>query len=127
VVLARPETDGPNGPRKEREAHVPRYASVADSPPAAERPTAAAGDTVATPLSCTGSTSHGALVMSDTLHIGPPVTVSVEEAAMLLGIGRTVTYRLVLGGELRSVKIGRRRLVVRASVQEYVARLERSA
>jgi excisionase family DNA binding protein len=46
---------------------------------------------------------------------------------MLLGIGRTVTYRLVLGGELRSVKIGRRRLVVRASVEEYVARLESSA
>jgi excisionase family DNA binding protein len=64
--------------------------------------------------------------MSETLHIGPPVTISVEEAAMLLGIGRTVTYRLVLGGELRSVKIGRRRLVVRASVEEYVARLEGS-
>jgi hypothetical protein len=31
---------------------------------------------------------------------------------------------LVLGGQLRSVKIGRRRLVVRASIEEYVARLE---
>lgn len=62
--------------------------------------------------------------MSETIHIGLPVTISVEEAATLLGIGRTVTYRLVLGGELRSVKIGRRRLVVRASVEEYVARLE---
>jgi len=57
----------------------------------------------------------------------PKPFLSVEEAAMLLGIGRTVTYRLVLGGELRSVKIGRRRLVVRASVEEYVARLENSA
>lgn len=65
--------------------------------------------------------------MSETLHIGPPVTISVEEAAMLLSIGRTVTYRLVLSGELRSVKIGRRRLVVRASVEEYVVRLENSA
>lgn len=62
--------------------------------------------------------------MSETLHVGPPVTISVEEAAMLLGIGRTVAYRLVLGGELRSIKIGRRRLVVRASIEEFVARLE---
>jgi excisionase family DNA binding protein len=65
--------------------------------------------------------------MNEIVQIGPPVTISVEEAAMLLGVGRTVTYRLVLGGELRSVKIGRRRLVVRTSVAEYVARLEESA
>lgn len=58
---------------------------------------------------------------------GLPVTVSVEQAAHLLGIGRTVTYDLVLSGELRSVKIGRRRLVVRASIAEYVDRLERIA
>ncbi len=38
--------------------------------------------------------------------------------------GRTVAYGLVLGGHLRSVKIGRRRLVVRASIEEYIARLE---
>ena len=62
--------------------------------------------------------------MSETLHVGPPVTISVEEAAMLLGIGRTVAYRLVLGGELRSIKIGRRPLVVRASIEEFVAWLE---
>jgi excisionase family DNA binding protein len=52
------------------------------------------------------------------------MTVSVEVAALLLGIGRTVAYRLVLAGELRSVKIGRRRLIVRASIEEYVVRLE---
>jgi excisionase family DNA binding protein len=53
-----------------------------------------------------------------------PVTISVEEAAVLLGVGRTVAYGLVLGGQLRSVKIGRRRLVIRASIEEYVARLD---
>jgi excisionase family DNA binding protein len=62
--------------------------------------------------------------MAEALPLGLPVTVSVEEAAMLLGIGRTVAYRLVLASELRSVKIGRRRLVVRASIEEFVARLE---
>jgi excisionase family DNA binding protein len=64
--------------------------------------------------------------MAEALPLGLPVTVSVEEAAMLLGIGRTVAYRLVLASELRSVKIGRRRLVVRTSIEEYVARLESS-
>lgn len=53
-----------------------------------------------------------------------PVTVSVEQAAQLLGVGRTVAYGLVMDGHLRSVKIGRRRLVVYASVHEYVVRLE---
>jgi excisionase family DNA binding protein len=62
--------------------------------------------------------------MAETAPLGLPVTVSVEEAAFLLGVGRTVTYGLVLASELRSVKIGRRRLVVRASIEEYVARLE---
>ena len=65
--------------------------------------------------------------MTETLQLGSPVTVSVEEAAMLLGIGRTVAYRLVQSGDLRSVKIGRRRLVVRISIEEYVARLEGTA
>lgn len=65
--------------------------------------------------------------MAETAPLGLPVTISVEEAAMLLGIGRTVAYRLVLANDLRSVKIGRRRLVVRASIEEYIARLERDA
>ena len=65
--------------------------------------------------------------MTETLPLGSPVTVSVEEAAMLLGIGRTVAYRLVQSGDLRSVKIGRRRLVVRISIEEYVTRLEDTA
>jgi excisionase family DNA binding protein len=40
----------------------------------------------------------------------------------MLGIGRTVAYGLVLSGELRSIKIGRRRLVAISSVSEYVSR-----
>jgi excisionase family DNA binding protein len=62
--------------------------------------------------------------MAEALPHGLPITISVEEAALLLGIGRTATYGLVLASDLRSVKIGRRRLVVRASIEEYVARLE---
>jgi excisionase family DNA binding protein len=49
--------------------------------------------------------------------------VSVEEAAALLSLGRTVTWALVRKNELRSVKVGKTRRVVVASLQEYVERL----
>jgi len=49
--------------------------------------------------------------------------VTVEDASELLSIGRTSTYELVMRGTISSVKIGRRRLVVRAALTEYVQRL----
>lgn len=62
--------------------------------------------------------------MIEPIGVERPVAISVEEAAALLGIGRTLAYHLVLTHELRSVKVGRRRLVIRASIEEYVGRLE---
>lgn len=52
-----------------------------------------------------------------------PLLVTVEDAAQLLGIGRTRMYELVLGQAVRNVKIGRRRLVVRSSLHDYVEQL----
>ena len=54
---------------------------------------------------------------------GPSLLLTVEEAAELLRIGRTRTYELVMSGRITSVKIGRSRLVVRASLQEFVEQL----
>ncbi|HEY7781310.1 MAG TPA: helix-turn-helix domain-containing protein [Ktedonobacterales bacterium] len=48
----------------------------------------------------------------------PPVLVTVDEAARRLSIGRTAAYLLVLKGELQSVKIGRARRVVVASLND---------
>jgi len=62
--------------------------------------------------------------MIEPMGVDTPVMISVEGAAALLGIGRTLAYQLVLTQELRSVKVGRRRLVIRASIEEYVGRLE---
>ncbi len=59
-------------------------------------------------------------------QIGNPVLVTVEEAAMLLRIGRTTAYELVMSGKLQSVKVGRRRLVVRDGVGTYVDELLRT-
>jgi excisionase family DNA binding protein len=54
---------------------------------------------------------------------GAKVLVSVDEAAELLSVGRTVVYRLVARNEVRSIKVGRTRRIVVASLHEYVGRL----
>jgi hypothetical protein len=47
----------------------------------------------------------------------------VPDAARLVGIGRTSMYGLLGAGEIKSVCINRRRLVVAESLREYVDRL----
>jgi excisionase family DNA binding protein len=54
---------------------------------------------------------------------GDKVLVSVEEAAAMLSLGRTVVYRLVRLNEISSIKVGRNRRVVASSLPEYVRRL----
>jgi excisionase family DNA binding protein len=49
--------------------------------------------------------------------------LSVEEAAELLRLGRTRTYELVMTRKIQSVKVGRRRLVVRSSLLDFVQTL----
>ena len=44
------------------------------------------------------------------------LTVSVTEAARLLGIGRTLAYDLVTRGELPAVRLGRRVLIPRHAI-----------
>ena len=50
------------------------------------------------------------------------LAVSVDEAAALIGLGRDVTYRLLMSGEVPSYKEGARRLVPLAGLREYVER-----
>jgi len=47
---------------------------------------------------------------------------SIPEAAQALGIGRTLAIKLVQSGQLRSIKVGRRRLVPAAALEELLAR-----
>lgn len=55
-----------------------------------------------------------------------PVLLPVypDAGKALGGLGRTKVYELITSGELRTVKIGRRRFVPAAAVEEYVSRLE---
>ena len=46
--------------------------------------------------------------------------LTIDEARQALGIGRTKTYELVMGGALASVKIGSRRLIAVSTIADYI-------
>lgn len=48
--------------------------------------------------------------------------LKIEEAATRLRIGRTKTFELVGTGELSSIKLGGRRLVPQASIEDLIQR-----
>ena len=54
------------------------------------------------------------------LIVEPPRCLCVEDAARLLNVGRSTVYALIRSGRLRSIKIGRRRLVPRASLDALI-------
>jgi excisionase family DNA binding protein len=49
------------------------------------------------------------------------LTLSVEETARLLGIGRNLCYDKVKTGEIPVIKIGRRLLVPRSALEKLLA------
>lgn len=49
-------------------------------------------------------------------HIDHPLTVTVDEAAKLLGIGRSTAYELVHTGDIPSLRLGRRIVVPVAQI-----------
>lgn len=51
-----------------------------------------------------------------------PICVRVNDAARMIGIGRTKLYELISAGELETVKIGSATRVTTASLYGYVER-----
>jgi excisionase family DNA binding protein len=49
-----------------------------------------------------------------------PLAVSPAEAGRLVGIGRTTIYAAISSGQLRSLKIGTRRLVAVDALREWL-------
>ena len=52
--------------------------------------------------------------------------LTIGETADQLGLGRSATYLLVLGGRIRSLKIGRARRVPVEAIDEFIEREERA-
>lgn len=53
--------------------------------------------------------------------------LTVPEAAMRLGLGRSLIYQLVMSGELASVKVGRARRVPVSALEQFVERIAERA
>ena len=51
----------------------------------------------------------------------PERLLDVDEAAITLGIGRSRLYSEISAGRLRSVSVGRRRLVPAQAIAEFIA------
>jgi len=57
----------------------------------------------------------------------PRLAVSPGEAARISGVGRTTLYSAIGSGALRSLRIGRRRLITMAALEEWLAAAEQSS
>lgn len=51
----------------------------------------------------------------------PDHLLNIEQAARTLGIGRTALYSEIWAGRIRSVKVGRRRLVPSSAISEFAS------
>lgn len=60
-----------------------------------------------------------ALRLGDRMPASPPALLSIKEASVLLGIGRTTLYQLIKEGKLRTRRIGSRNLVPLSEVQAF--------
>lgn len=58
--------------------------------------------------------------LNESVQSSHPLTLTVDEAAALLRIGRGSAYALVRGGRLRSIKIGRRILIPASAIEDFL-------
>lgn len=50
-----------------------------------------------------------------------PICVKVNDAARMIGVGRTKLYELISNGELETVKIGKATRITTASLHKFVS------
>lgn len=63
------------------------------------------------------------LVAAQEAHVSGPevLTLTVSEAARVLGVSRSTAYECVRTGQLRAVRLGRRLVVPRSAIEELLA------
>ena len=62
--------------------------------------------------------------MTDALAAEVARLNSIEQVQTRLGIGRSMVFELIGSGKLRSVSIGRRRLVPETAIAEFIEALQ---
>ena len=62
--------------------------------------------------------------MNIDINLIRPLAVSPAQAARLASVGRTTIYAAMKTGALRSSKIGKRRLITIAAIEEWLASME---
>ena len=62
--------------------------------------------------------------MTDALAAEVARLNSIEQVQTRLGVGRSMVFELIGSGKLRSVSIGRRRLVPETAIAEFIEALE---
>lgn len=59
---------------------------------------------------------------TESLSKTPPLAVGLQEAARLLGISKSLAYKLAATGEIPTIKMGeRRRIVPMAAIEKLIA------
>lgn len=56
------------------------------------------------------------------MNEGSKLLLTVPEAALRLGVGRSFLYELILKGQVASLKLGRARRVPVAALEDFIAR-----
>jgi excisionase family DNA binding protein len=70
---------------------------------------------------------HGILGEAGRVGTEERLAVSPADAARLTGVGRTKLYEAIGSGALRSLKIGKRRLITIEALRDWLAAAEREA
>jgi excisionase family DNA binding protein len=60
--------------------------------------------------------------MNQSIPMNERLNVSLPEACQLIGIGRTRLYDFINSGELRTLRIGGRRLVPMDAIRDFLAK-----
>lgn len=57
-----------------------------------------------------------------TAPVAEPICVKVNEAARMIGVGRTKLYALIAAGDVEAVKLGKSTRIVTASLHRLIMR-----
>ncbi|PZP56476.1 MAG: DNA-binding protein [Micavibrio aeruginosavorus] len=52
------------------------------------------------------------------------ITINIDEALLLSGLGKTKFYELLKSGEIKGKKLGARTLILRSDLEEFLNNLE---